>query len=304
MMYDVCIIGAGPAGISSAIYAASRGMKTIVFEEKRVGGVLAGVSTVTHYAGIVEAETGSSFAERLKKQAESAGVTICMEKVDAVQLVGDVKQIRTAQNQYESTTVILAAGTTPKKLGIPGEEEFAGKGIGMNAASSAEAYKGKEMFVVGGADGAVKEAIYLANYASKVTIIHFEDQLGAIAEFKEKIKQNDKIELKLHSRLIQVEGSQQVDRLVLQDEHTKERHTIDSAGCAVFIYAGSVPNTQMFCQLENRDGYLVTDEKQQTKIAGVYAAGDITAKQIRQAATAVSDGAIAGINAALYCSNF
>lgn len=299
-MYDICIIGAGPAGISSAVYAASRGLRTIVLEEKAVGGLLGSVSTVTHYAGIFEGETGSTFADRLRKQAEQAGVEIVMEKVIKAELKDPVKRITTEQSVYEAKAVIIAAGTKARKLGIPGEETFFGKGTGLNAARDAARYEGKDLFVVGGADGAIKEALFLAKYARKLTIIHFEDQLGAIPEFTSKVEKTENIEVRLHSRLTEIRGKEAADTLVLTDEHTKEQEIIHAEGCGIFIYAGSVPNTELYPELAKQDGYLVTDEKQNTGIPGVYAAGDICVKQVRQAATAVSDGAIAAINAAAY----
>lgn len=299
-MYDICVIGAGPAGISSAVYAASRGLKTIVLEQKAIGGLIGSVSNVTHYAGIVENETGESFAERLRIQAERAGVEIVMEKVRRVNLSGKIKKIETDHHVYEAKAVIIASGTTPRKLGVEGEDGFPGRGTGLNPAKDAARYRGKQMFVVGGADGAVKEALFLAGFAEKVTIIHFEDSLGAIPEFAEKVKRTDNIELRLHSRLVGIYGEEQADRIVIEDEHSKTRESIESPGCAVFIYAGSVPNTEEYSELNKKDGYLVTNEKQETNIAGVYAAGDICVKQVRQAATAVSDGAVAAINAAAY----
>ena len=156
MMFDLVIIGGGPAGISSAIYGASRGLKTLVLEKKMIGGLIGSVSTVTHYSGIIEEETGESFAKRLKAQAESAGVAIVMEQVVDVELEGRVKKIHTEQNTYEAKAVIIANGTIKRMLGIPGETEFEGRGIGLNATRDAEKYRGKEIFVVGGADGGME----------------------------------------------------------------------------------------------------------------------------------------------------
>lgn len=302
-MYDICVIGAGPAGISSAVYAASRGLKTIVLEEKAVGGLLGKVSTVTHYAGILSEETGESFSKRLQEQAQKAGVEIEIAEVKEVDFSSQIKNIRTENRLYEAKAVIIAAGTTPRKLGVEGEEKFQGCGTGLNPAKDAETYRGKEMFVVGGADGAVKEALFLAKYAKKVTIIHFEDQLGAIPEFADKVICAKNIELRLHSRLVEIFGERTADGIVIEDEHSKEREKLDAPECAVFIYAGSTPNTELFSMLKNKEGYLVVDERQETCIPGVFAAGDICAKQVRQAATAVSDGAIAAINAAAYIKN-
>lgn len=299
-MYDICVIGGGPAGISSAVYAVSRGLKTIMLEQKAVGGLVGSVSTVTHYAGIINGETGNTFAQRLKEQALSAGVEIVMERVERAKLDGAVKVITTDKNTYEAKAVIIAAGTTARTLGIPGEEEFAGHGTKLNAARDGEKYAGKEMFVVGGADGAIKEALYLAKYAEKLTIIHFEDKLGTISEFMEKVEKTENIQVLLHKRLSEIRGDGQADELVLTDEHTGEQTVVHAPGCGIFIYAGSTPNTQLYPELETDGGYLVTDAMQRTNIAGVYAAGDICVKQVRQAATAVADGAVAAINAAAY----
>ena len=165
----------------------SRGKKTLVLEKAQVGGIIGKVSTVTHYAAIQAKETGATFARRMEEQALGAGVEIACETVTGVTLTGEVKTVRTDKGTYEAKRVILANGGTPRKLGIPDEAELAGKGMGMNAARDGAAYAGKNIYVVGGADGAVKEALYLANFAKELTIIHFEDQLGCIPEFREKV---------------------------------------------------------------------------------------------------------------------
>ncbi len=298
-MYDVIIIGAGPAGISAGIYAASRGQKVLVLEKNQVGGLIGKVSTVTHYAGILPGETGVTFAERLKKQAETAGVEILRATVKQADLVGAKKKIFTENGVFEAEKIILANGTSPRKLGIPGEEELSGKGMGMNAARDGEHYCGRHVYVVGGADGAVKEALYLAKLASKVTIIHFEDSLGCIAEFREKVKQLPNISLRLHSRLHGVYGTCDVQSLEISDEHTGAIETIEDPGCGIFVYAGTVPNTELYTQIHLEQGFIPVNEKMETEIPGVYAAGDIRVKQIRQVSTAVADGTIAAIQAAM-----
>ena len=297
-MYDIIIIGAGPAGISAGIYAVSRGCKTLVLEKQAVGGIIGKVSTVTHYSGIIEKETGASFAHRLEQQAVSAGVEIRYEGVTSVQLTGDIKTVSTTQGAYQAKKLILANGTTPRKLGIPGETELAGKGTGLNAAKDGARYQGKNIYVVGGADGAVKEALYLAQFAKKLTIIHFEDRLGCIAEFRQKIAQTPNIEVRTSCRLGAVYGSEQVEKLDLVSETDGRVETVEDRGCGIFIYAGATPNTELYTTLNLQDGYIPVNQKMETEIPGVYAAGDICVKQVRQAATAVADGAIAGINAA------
>ena len=298
-MYDIIIIGAGPAGISAGIYAVSRGKKTLVLEQAQVGGIIGKMSTVTHYTALEQRETGATFAARMKEQALRAGVEIVYETVTGVTLAGDVKTVRTDKNVYQSSKIILANGGTPRKLGIPGETELAGRGMGLNAARDGAAYTGKNIYVVGGADGAVKEALYLSSFAKQLTIIHFEDQLGCIPEFRQKVASAKNITLRLGSRLHAVYGQDQVERLEIASERDGHIETVEDPGCGIFIYAGVTPNTQLYSELELDNGYIPTNEKMETAIPGVYAAGDIRVKQVRQVATAVADGAIAAINAAL-----
>lgn len=297
-MYDIIIIGGGPAGISAGIYAVSRGKKTLVLEKEKVGGIVGKVSAVTHYPAIISGETGKSFAGRLEKQALDAGVELRYETVEQVSLSGPVKTIITDQGKFETAKVIIAAGSTPNRLDIPGAGELTGHGMGMNASRDGEAYRGRHVYIIGGADGAVKEALYMAGLASKVTIIHFEDTLGAIAEFKQKVEKAPNMEVRLHTRLSAVQGGVQVERLELTDEHTGKTETVSDPGCGIFVYTGSTPNTSIYPELTLENGYIPVNEKMETAIDGVYAVGDIRVKQVRQAATAVSDGAIAAVNAA------
>lgn len=298
-MYDIIIIGAGPAGISAGIYAVSRGKRTLILEKAQVGGIIGKVSTVTHYTAIEKQETGATFAARMKEQALQAGVEIVQAEAVHVALTGEVKSVTTDRGIYEAKRIILANGGTPRKLGIPGEKELAGKGMGMNAARDGAAYAGKNVYVVGGADGAVKEALYLAGYAKQVTVIHFEEQLGCIAEFRQKVAAAGNISVRLASRLHAVYGQDQVERLEIASEQDGSIETIEDPGCGIFVYAGILPNTELYTELALEGGYIPTNDKMETAIPGVYAAGDIRVKQVRQVATAVSDGAIAAINAAI-----
>ena len=297
-MYDIIVIGGGPAGISAAIYAVSRGKKTVVFEKNAVGGTVGKVSTVTHYSGIVANETGASFAARLKAQAEGAGVEIRRETVTGTILQGEVKKVKTCCGEYEARCVILANGTTPRTLGIPGEELKC-----ANAAKDAPACEGRHVYVVGGADGAVKEAIYLSQFAARVTIIHFEPQLVCIQEFKDKIAARDNMDALPASRLHAIIGSgssDEIQALEILNDATGEITRVEDPGCRVFIYAGSAPDTSIYEGLTCKDGYICVNESMETGIPGVFAAGDIRVKTVRQVATAVSDGAIAGIKAAAF----
>ena len=297
-MYDMIIIGAGPAGISAGIYAVSRGKKALILEKNEVGGLIGKVSTVTHYVGVSQGETGYIFAEKLKTQAENAGVEIRKEDVTEVELKGEIKKIRTTKNEYLAKKVILANGTSPRMLNIEGEKQLTGKGMRMNAAKDAARYQGKNVYVIGGADGAVKEALYLAKYAAEVTIIHFEENLGCIAEFKEKVVKTPN-KVRLNTRLYGVYGVERVESLEFSNEKTGAIETIADPGCGVFVYAGTIPNTQLYTELNLQNGFIPVDENMETEISGVYAAGDIRVKNIRQVSTAVADGTIAAIHAAM-----
>lgn len=298
-MYDVIIIGAGPAGMCAAIYAASRSLNTLVLEQEAPGGVLGKVSVVTHYPGIVAGETGASIAGRMREQVEQAGVPIRMERVNTAELRGEVKTVRTECGTYEARAVILANGTTPRVLGVPGEREFTGRGVSYSATRDGDACRGGEVLVVGGSDGALKETLYLSTLAKHVTLVHFEDRLGAIREFADRAERAPNIEILLHTRLSEIRGDgNRAAACVLIDGHTGETSQRPVDG--VFLYAGATPNTEFLTDLTLEDGYIVTDEAMRTSLPGVFAAGDIRKKAVRQASTAVSDGTLAALSAKSY----
>ncbi len=294
-MYDMIIIGAGPAGISAAIYGKSRGRKVLVLEKDQVGGLIGTVSTVTHYTAVLKEESGKTFAGRMKEQAINAGVEIRYERVTEVKLIGERKKAVTEKGSYEGRTIILANGGSGRMLGIPGEHL---KGVHLNAPKDGPDYKGKNIYVIGGADGAVKEAIYLAEIAKRVTIVCLEDELACIQEFKDKTAARQNIEIVPHTSLTAVYGDERAGELEFTDNKTGEKWVVKDAECGVFVYAGIVPNTQIYTELRLEGGYIPVDEWMQTEIPGVFAAGDICVKGVRQVATAVADGAIAGIRAA------
>ena len=269
-----------------------------MLEKNRVGGLIGTVSTVTHYTAIMKEESGKTFAERMKEQALSAGVEIRYENVTETKLIGNNKKVVTDKGIYESKTVILANGGSGRMLGIPGESL---KGIRLNATKDGFDYKGKNIYIIGGADGAVKEAIYLAGIAGKVTIVCVEDELICIQEFKDKVTAPHNIEIMPHSSLTAVFGIERAERLEFTDNKTGKKQIVQDAECGVFVYAGIVPNTQIYTELKLDNGYIPVDELMQTEIPGVFAAGDICVKKVRQVATAVADGAIAGIQAAAMC---
>ena len=218
-MYDIIIIGAGPAGISAAIYGKSRGKRILMLEKGQVGGLIGTVSTVTHYTAIMKEESGRTFAKRMKEQILSAGVEIRYETVTETKLIGKIKKVNTDKECYECKTVILANGGSARMLGIPGESL---KGIRLNAPKDGLDYKGKNIYIIGGADGAVKEAIYLAGIAGRVTIVCVEDELVCIQEFKDKAAEHHNIEIMPHSSLTADTATKELRNLNLR---TTKRET-------------------------------------------------------------------------------
>jgi len=269
-----------------------------MLEKGQVGGLIGTVSTVTHYTAIMKEESGRTFAKRMKEQILSAGVEIRYETVTETKLIGKIKKVNTDKECYECKTVILANGGSARMLGIPGESL---KGIRLNAPKDGLDYKGKNIYIIGGADGAVKEAIYLAGIAGRVTIVCVEDELVCIQEFKDKAAEHHNIEIMPHSSLTAVYGNERAEELEFTDNKTGNIQMVKDAGCGVFVYAGIVPNTQIYTELRLDNGYIPADQCMQTEIPGVFAAGDICVKKVRQVATAVADGAIAGIQAAAMC---
>lgn len=302
MTYDLIVIGGGPAGISASVYAKSRGLNVLLLEKAKVGGIVGNVSTVTHYAAVMPGETGTTFSARLEQQARDAGVLLQFENVTSVKLEGEEKKITTEKAVYSARAVILANGCTPRKLGIPGESELAGHGIGLNAARDGARYQGKNIYVIGGADGAVKEALYLSQFAAKLTIVCVEDHLISIQEFRDKVDKTPNISVKTETGLTAVFGTDHVEALEFTNLRTKEKERVEDDGCGIFIYAGTAPNTDLYQELQLEGGFIPVNDKMETGIPGVYAAGDIRVKLVRQVATAVSDGAVAGIQAAAYVS--
>ncbi|MCI5698626.1 MAG: NAD(P)/FAD-dependent oxidoreductase [Clostridiales bacterium] len=296
-MYDIIIIGAGPAGLSAGIYATTRNKNVLIIEKTAIGGMIKDVSEVTHFLSTLNHESGKDFALKLVDQAERYNLNVTYEDVEEVNLIGDVKTVKTKKNTYKSEKIILATGTRPRVIEVEGEKNVLENYFALNASKDGKNYKGKDVYVIGAGDGAVKEAIFLSNIASRVFIIHELSELNCICEFRDKLAATDNIEVIYNTRMTKLYGEEKIEAVELQNIKTGENIKFEAPGAGVFVYAGVVPNTEIYKQIDMMDGFIPTDESMETEIYNVFAAGDIRNKNVRQIGTAVSDGIIAGIAA-------
>ncbi|MGB9857380.1 MAG: thioredoxin-disulfide reductase [Dictyoglomaceae bacterium] len=297
---DVIIIGGGPAGLTAGIYAGRSRLRTLLIEESLLGGLAALTAVIENYPGFPEGITGEELSRRLEEQARKFGTKILEASVLELRLNGNWKIVETTKGTFKAPAVIICTGTKPKKLGVPGEKEFLGKGVSYCAVCDGAFFTGKKVAVVGGGDSAVEEALYLARLAEEVIIIHRRDTLRAEKITQEKAFANPKIKF-LWSHIVKaIEGEKKVERLILEDLKTKEEKVLPIDG--VFIYIGLSPQTELYVSLLKLDsnGFIITDENMHTSVPGIFAAGDIRAKSLRQIVTALADGAIAASEAGKY----
>lgn len=297
MIYDILIIGGGCAGISAALYAASRGRKTLLVEQElQIGGEIRRISTVTHFAGAFDGESGPSLAQRMEDQLKQYEVSLVRGAVLSASLESTEKVITASSGEYRARSVIIAAGTTQKNLEGMGEPLFS-RVMSHCAHRDAAQYAGKHVFVIGGSDGAAKEALYLSAVAKKVTMVMPEPKLAAIPQFSKRIAASETIQVMVDSSLKQIYGTDRLQSVEIINNIAKDSVRLEADGGGIFVYIGSTPNTGWCQGLRLENGYIVTDDAMRTNLPNVYAAGDIRAKAVRQISTAVSDGTIAAIHA-------
>jgi thioredoxin reductase (NADPH) len=295
--YDVIIVGAGPAGLCAAMYAGRGMLNALTIERGAPGGELLNTDLIEDYPGF-ESIKGWDLSEKMAEHAKKFGANIVTDAVRSVQRLKDgTFEVETDRDKkYKTLTVILTAGGTPTKLGVPGEKEYAGKGVSYCAVCDGAFFKGEVLAVVGGGDAAVEEADYLTRYASKVYVVHRRDQLRASKILQERAFANPKIEFVWNKVVKQVIGSERgVRHLELEDTVTGELSHLDVGG--VFIFIGFKPNTGVVKEHFKHDasGYMVTDERMMTSIPGLFAAGDVRSQLTRQITTAVGDATTAAI---------
>lgn len=298
---DLIIVGGGPAGLTSAIYSARALIDTIVIEKMLPGGQPILTTFIENYPGFPEGISGPEFAERLESQARRFGARIITSQpVNEVLKIDGGFEIRTDGGPFFCNAVIIATGTSPRKLNVPGEDTFTGRGVSYCAVCDGAFYKDKVVAVVGGGDSAIVEAIYLTRFASKVYVIHRRDQLRAEKILQERAFANSKISFIWNTVVQSIEGEKRVELLKLRDVKTGEVSELHVDG--IFVYIGSTPNSSMVKDLVAMDenGFIITDNFMRTSIPGIFAAGDVRSATFRQLATAVGDGAIAANSAEKY----
>lgn len=305
MIYDVVIIGAGPAGLASGLYASRARLSTLIIEKEGEGGQIKTTDEVANYPGSVEHATGPSLIARMVEQADEFGAKRVIDEIKSVELKGDIKILKGSKEEYQAKTVIIATGATPRLIGCPGEKELTGRGVSYCATCDAAFFEDLEVFVVGGGDSAVEEAIYLTKFARKVTIVHRRDELRAAKSIQEKAFKNDKISFIWDSAITELKGDGLLESMTLKNlktgEETEKLADEDDGTFGVFVFVGYNPATKLFDgMIEMQDGYIKTDDDMKTNIPGVFAAGDNRVKSLRQVVTATADGAIAAVQAEKY----
>ena len=308
-VYDVIILGGGPAGLTAGLYAGRSRLSTLIIEKGQDGGQIAITDEIENYPGqIVEGESGPSLIARMTEQAKKFGAERCSDVIKSVELEGDVKKLVGAKGEYQGKCVIIATGAFPKPIGCENEGKFTGKGISFCATCDAAFFEDFEVYVVGGGDSAVEEAMYLTKFARKVTIIHRRNELRAAKSIQEKAFANPKIAFLWDSVVVKVDGDDLLSSMTVKNVKTGELTEItadeDDGLFGLFGFIGYNPNSQLFeGVLDMENGYIKTDENMHTNIPGVFAAGDIRVKSLRQVVTAAADGAIAAMQAEHFISN-
>ena len=293
-MYDVIIIGSGPAGLTAGIYTARANLKTLIIAGTTWGGQLMLTSVIENFPGFARGIDGPVLMQQMREQAEHHGVQI--KDVPAVAIEGTKSPftVKTETESFQAKAVIIASGADARWLGVPGEKERSGKGMSSCATCDAAFFRGKEVIIVGGGDSAMEEALVLAQVASKVTIIHRRDSFRASQIMQDKVHAHEKIEVKFNSEIIEVKGEGRVQSAIVKD--TQSGQTSEMAVNGIFVAIGHIPNTKFLSGLDvDTQGYLVVKEKMQTSIEGIVTAGDVHDTHYRQAITAAGFGCQAAL---------
>jgi thioredoxin reductase (NADPH) len=298
-MYDVIILGGGPAGLTVGLYTGRAKLKTLILEATNIGGNAAWIDQLDNYPGFPFGISGAELMDNFHKQAVRFGVETRMEEVIKLESLPEGKKVNTHEGEYLARVVVIALGAKRKELEVPGEQEFKGSGVSYCATCDAAFFEGYPVAVVGGGDSAVNEALLLSGIASKVYLIHRREGFRANQTSVDKMLANDKIELKTNKVVSRIEGDSLMRRVILQDVNTKVEEILEVEG--LFVSVGLVAAAPFLeGVVETEEGYVVTDVDGRTSVEGIYAAGDIRVKRARQVATAVGDGAQVGMIVSAY----
>ena len=292
-MYDILVVGAGPAGLTAAIYAARSGLGVAVVEKQVPGGQIAYTHQLENYPGFAEGISGGAFSQQLKEQAERFGAKVLSDEILSVDFSGQSKKAMGRGGNYEARAVILAMGAAPRKLGLPGEDSMVGAGLSYCATCDGAFFRGKDTIVIGGGDTAFEDALYLCDVAKSVTLVHRRQEFRAQEYLINKAKEKENLTMLLGYRPKALEGVLGFEAIVLESTETGQEKKLAADG--LFVAIGRIPDTGILQgQLAlDKAGYLPSSEDTRTEIPGVFAAGDVRAKALRQVATAVSEGAVA-----------
>ena len=292
-IYDVVIIGGGPGGYTAALYCARAGLSTMVLEKLSAGGQMALTSQIDNYPGFEEGIDGFSLAEKMQQGAERFGAETELAEVLSVDFSGEIKKIESSEGTFKAKTIIIATGAVPRELGVPGEKELVGRGVGYCATCDGMFYRGKTVVIVGGGNTAVADALFLSKICKKVYLVHRRDELRASKTYMDSLNEAENLEFIWNSEVVEVLADDLVTGVKVKNKENCEVSEIDCDG--VFVAIGNVPNTELVKGQIDLDegGYVLADETTRTNIPGVYAVGDLRKKPLRQIVTAVADGAVA-----------
>ena len=294
--YDLLIIGAGPAGLTAAIYGARAGLKTLVLEKGLPGGLAATTDYIENYPGFPEGIKGIELTEKMKNQAKRFGVEIIGVEVKSISKTGKNIIVQTDNKKYEVPAVIITTGTTPKRLNIPGEDTLRGRGISYCATCDGPLFKGRDIAVIGCGNSGLQEGKFLLNFVKSITFIEFLPYMTADIILQERLRDEKAVNFLLNHMAVSINGKERVESITVKNRENDEEKTVAVSG--IFIYAGLNPNSgflKNFIELDNY-GFVITNKKLETSVPGIFAAGDIRAEAIRQVVIACGDGAVAAIN--------
>lgn len=302
-LYDLIIIGGGPAGLSAGIYSGRARLNTLLVEEVIVGGQSSTTETIENYPGFPEGIGGYHLAQKMEEQAKRFGVKFLFEKVEKTELEGKEKKVYISDKIYRSKSIIIASGASPRKLNVPGSDKFHGKGISYCATCDGALFTDKKVIIVGGGNSAVEEGLFMLRFTKEIIFVQDLPNLTAEKILQERLFQNSEIKIYYNSEILSINGEDKIESMSVKDKKTGTKFDIKTDG--IFVYIGLVPKTDYLDKkiLLNEYGYIKVDKDLKTNIEGVFAAGDVIEKSFRQVITAAADGALAAKSVEKYIEN-